>query len=119
MVCILIEHVSQDVLGVLEALDHLQVGALHGCVERVGVALTTLVDVGDDLGLTAQHDFSVILEVDLHHLVGEAEHDGMAGAHPLLHINHVSQAALLRFWRHSLLVGLRLLTALKVATEVL
>lgn len=119
MVGILIKHVSEDILGVLQTLHHFQIGALHGCVERVGVALTTFVDVGDHLGFAAQHDFCVVLEVNLHHLVGEAEHDSMAGAHPLLYIHNVSQARLLRFWRNCLLFGLGLFTAFEVAAEVL
>lgn len=119
MVCILVEHVGEDILGVLQAFDHLQVGALHGCVERIRIALPTLVDVGDYLGLAAQHDFSVVLEVDLHHLVGEAEHDGMAGAHPLLHVHDVSQSRLFRFWRNCLLLSLGLFAALEVTAEML
>ena len=67
---ILIKHVCQDVLGVLEALDHLQVGRLHGRVERVGAPLASFVHVGDHLGLRAQHDLSVILEVHLYDFIG-------------------------------------------------
>ena len=40
----------------------------------------------------------MILEIDLHDLVREPEHDGMLGAHPLLNID--------RSWRILELVGL-------------
>ena len=44
---------SQDILGVLQSLDHLQIGRLHGGVEWVGAPLTTLVHVGDYLSFRA------------------------------------------------------------------
>lgn len=117
---ILIQHVSEDILGVLETFDHLQVGAVHGRSKRVGGAFTTLVNVGHDLGLRAQHDLSVILEVHLDHFVGKAEHNRVSCAHPLLHIDHVCDLAL---GSHHLLcrlfVGLGFGRALEVASEVL
>ena len=48
---VLVEHVREDVLSVLKSLDHLQVSRLHGRVERVGASLTTLVNIGHNLGL--------------------------------------------------------------------
>lgn len=86
---VLVQHMSQDVLGVLQTLDHFKVGRLHGRVQGVGASLSTLVDIGDNLGLGAEHDLCVILEVDLHHLVGESEHDSVSSTHPLLHVDHV------------------------------
>lgn len=37
----------------------------------------------------------MVLETDLDYLVGEAEHDGMLGAHPLLNIDDRSSLALI------------------------
>ena len=79
----------EDVLGVLQTLHHLKVGRFHGAVEWIGAPLTLLVDIGDDLGLRAQHDLRVILEVNLNYLVRESEHNGMSRAHPLLHVDDV------------------------------
>ena len=41
----------QDILGVLEALDHLEVARLHSRVEGIGVPFATLVHVRDYFGL--------------------------------------------------------------------
>lgn len=62
----------------------------------------------------------MVLEIDLDNLVGQAEHDGVPGAHPLLDINHVHDASslLLKVLRN-FFVWLRLLRSLKVAPEVL
>ena len=62
----------------------------------------------------------MVLEVDLDHLVGESEHNGMSRSHPFLHIDDVLD--------FSLLVGIfsvlfkkifGLVVALKIAPEVL
>lgn len=119
--CVSVEHVSKDVLGVLETLDHLEVGRLHGAVKGIGATLALFVDVGDHLGLATEHDLGVVLEVDLHHLVREAEHDGVPSAHPLLHVHDVFHLAFFRAFALSVLLHhrLRLLVALKVRPEVL
>lgn len=63
----------------------------------------------------------MVLEVDLHDLVGEAEHHCMPCAHPLLHVHDVLHLTLGKligiYWRR--LVGLGLFTALKVTSKVL
>jgi len=62
----------------------------------------------------------VVLEVNLDHLVGESEHNGMSCSHPFLHIDHI--------FHFSLFVGILsvlfkevfgLVVALEVAPEVL
>lgn len=90
-----VEHVRQDILGVLEALDHLEVGGLHGTVQWVSATLALLVHVGHDLRLRAQHDLGVVLEVHLHHLVRQAEHDRVPRSHPFLHIDDILHLPLL------------------------
>jgi len=45
------------------------------------------VDIGHHACFTAEYNFSVVLEVDLHYLVRESEHDRMLGAHPLLDLD--------------------------------
>jgi len=117
---VLVQHVGQDVLSVLQTLHHLEVSRLHGRIQRVGASLSALVDVGDDLSLRAEHDFGVVLEVDLHHLVGKSKHDSMSSAHPLLDIDYVGDLpALLGEVLRNLLVGLGLLGSLEVASEML
>ena len=109
---VLVQHMSQDVLGVLQTLDHFKVGRLHGRVQGVGASLSTLVNIGDNLGLGAEHDLRVVLEVDLHDLIAQAEHDRVPCAHPLLYVDHVLDTALptLNLIRH-LCVRVRLLSA--------
>lgn len=110
----------EDVLGVFEPLDHLEVAALHCRVQRVGVPFTALVDVRHHLGLAAEHDLSVVLEIDLHHFVAQAEHNGMARAHPLLHVDHVDQ--LMRFFGRvdcDLLICPWFVASLQVGAEML
>jgi hypothetical protein len=63
----------------------------------------------------------MVLEVDLHDLVGEAEHDCMPSAHPLLNIHnilHLTLRKLIGIYRCRL-VGFRLFTTFKVTSEVL
>ena len=91
---VLVEHVCQNILSVLQTLYHLEVSALHRRVERVGAPFATFVDVGHDLRLRAKHDFCVVLEVYLNNFVGEAEHDSVPCAHPLLNVNDVLDATL-------------------------
>lgn len=47
----------------------------------------TFIDLGHNACFTAQNNFSVVLEVNLHYLVGESKHDGVFGAHPLLDVH--------------------------------
>lgn len=62
----------------------------------------------------------MVLEIDLNNLVGQAEHDGVPGAHPLLNVYHVHDASsLLLHILWDFLVWLRLFCSLKVASEVL
>lgn len=64
-----VEHVSQDVLGVLKSLDHFEVCRLHCTVERIRRPFSLFVDISNDFGLRTKHDFCVVLEVHLHDLV--------------------------------------------------
>ena len=117
---VLVEHVSQNVLGVLQSLDHLKICWLHSWVQWVCAPLASFVHIGDDFGLWTEHDLSVILEVHLDHLVRKTEHDGMACTHPFLHVDDVLYAtgsSLNIFWH--LLVWIGLLSALQIAPEVL
>jgi len=112
--------VRQDVLCVLKTLHHFEVGGLHRRVERVGASFAAFVHVGHHLGFRAQHNLSVILEVNLHDFVGEAEHNSVPRAHPFLDVNNILDASrsTLDLVRHqSVRVGL--LCALQVTAEVL
>ncbi len=66
---VLIKHVSENVLRVFESLHHFQVGAIHSRAKWISSAFTSLVHVGHNFGLRAQHDLSVILEVHLNDFV--------------------------------------------------
>lgn len=111
---------GQYVLGILETLDHFKVGGLHGTVQGIGASLALFVYVGHHFGLRAEHDFCVVLEVDLHDLVGETEHDGVARSHPLLDVDHVLHLS--DFWSLRIVLfkhSLGLVVTLKITPEVL
>ena len=62
----------------------------------------------------------MFLKIDLNDLIGETEHDGMSGAHPLLNVNNIHDST--RLFLHvfrDLFIRLRFLGALKVAPKVL
>ena len=111
----------QNIFCVLEPLNHLKVGGLHGTAQWISLSLTSLVNIGHKLGLRAEHDFGMVLEIDLNDFVREAEHDSMACPHPLLDVNDIFDLALRQLIGVDLcrFVGLWLLTALKVASEML
>jgi hypothetical protein len=64
-----IEHVCQNVLGILQPLDHFKIGGFHCATKRVGLSLPSLVNISHKLGLRAEHDFSMVLEVNLDNFV--------------------------------------------------
>jgi hypothetical protein len=86
-----LKHVGQNIFCVLQSLDPFLVWALHGGTQGIVGPLALLINVRNDLGLWAEHNFCLILEVYLDDLVRETEHDGVTGSHPLLYINYVSQ----------------------------
>ncbi len=63
----------------------------------------------------------MVLEIDLNYFVREAEHDSMACPHPLLDVHDILDLALRQLIGVDLcrLVGLWLLTALEVTSEML
>ena len=46
-IIVVVEHVSQDVLGVLQSLSHLSIVALQGMIERERLSFSLLVHVSD------------------------------------------------------------------------
>jgi hypothetical protein len=80
---------GQDILSILKPLDHFKVRGFHGAAQGIRLLLATFVDVNDEFCLRTEHYFGVILEIHLNDLVGEAEHDGVACAHPLLYVDHI------------------------------
>lgn len=87
LLLIIIEHVREDVFGVLEPLCHLRIVAVQSLVQWHRRPLTLLVNVGHISILGVEQDLRVILEVHLDNLVAESEHDSMLGPHPLLHVD--------------------------------
>ena len=84
---IVVQHVCQDVLRVLQALRHLLIIGVKCLAERHDRPLALLVDVGDQTVVRVEQDLRVVLEVDLHDLVAQPEHDGVPGSHPLLDVD--------------------------------
>ena len=83
---VVVEHVRQDVLGVLESLGHLCVVAFQGYVQRQSLPFALLIDICDQPVLRVEQYLRVILETHLHYFIAESEHYGMLRPHPLLHI---------------------------------
>ena len=84
---VIIEHMREDVLGILESLGHLRIVAVEGLVEGHRRPLPLFVNVGHESILGVQQDLCVVLEVNLDDLVRETEHYSVLGSHPLLHVN--------------------------------
>lgn len=124
LLLVVIEHVSQDIFGVLQSLGHLCVVRIESLIKWHRRSVTLLVDIGYVSILRVEQDLSVILEVNLHDLVAQTEHDGMLGPHPLLHVNRswwilklvglVEEVPL-----NELLLLLRIVILLEVTLEVL
>lgn len=89
---------SQDVLGILKPLSHLCIVTFQGMVERERLSLALLVDIGHLSILRVKQDLCVILEVHLHDLVRETEHNCVLGAHPLLHVDWCNACHWLSLW---------------------
>ena len=81
------QHMREYIFGVLQTFGHLKVGALECTGQRVGAPLTFFIHVGYNSSFTGQNNLSLILEIDLHNLVGQPEHNSMASAHPLLDVD--------------------------------
>ena len=84
---VVVQHVGQDILGVLQSLGHLSVIAIQGLVQWHGRPLTLFVDVSDISIFRVQQNLSVVLKVYLYNFVAEAEHDGVLRSHPLLDVD--------------------------------
>ena len=87
LLLIIIEHVGQDILRVLETLRHLRVVAVQGLVQWHRRSLALLVHIGHVPILGVEQDLCVILEVNLDYLVAKPEHDRVLGSHPFLDVN--------------------------------
>ena len=87
LLLVVVEHVCQDVLGVLEPLRHLCIVAVKCLVQWHSRSFSLLVDICDVSVLWVKKDFGVILEVYLNNFVAKSEHDSVLCTHPLLHVN--------------------------------
>ena len=92
---IIVQHVSQYVLGILQSLSHFCIVAVQGLTERHDGTISLLVHIGHQSIIRIQQDLCMVLEVYLYDFVAQTEHDGVAGPHPLLHVH--------RAWSRSVL----------------
>ena len=118
---IVIEHVGQDVFGVLESLGHLCVVGLECMVQRQRLSLALLIHVSHQSALRVKQNLCMVLEVYLHYLVAQSEHYRVFSPHPLLHVDGLpsqSPCATLRT-THSVLCAFLLLVILQVRPEML
>lgn len=89
---------SEDVLRIFQSLRHFCVVAIQSLVERHCRSFALLVHVRHISILRIEQYLCMVLEIDLHDLVAQTEHDGMLRSHPFLNIH--------RAWRVLKLVGL-------------
>ena len=87
LLLIVIEHVRQDILGVLQPLRHLSIVAIESLIQWHRRSVSLFVNIGYISILRVKQDLRMVLEVNLHNLVAQTEHDGVLGPHPLLHVN--------------------------------
>jgi len=69
LLLIIVQHVRQDILCVLQPFGHFGVVAIQGLVQRHRGAVALLVHVGNVPVLRVQQNFRMVLEVNLHDLV--------------------------------------------------
>jgi len=81
----------EDVLCILKALCHLRIVGVQGLIEGHGRTLALLVNVSHISVFRIQEDLCVVLEIDLHDLVAQTEHDGVLRAHPFLHVDRAGR----------------------------
>lgn len=81
------QHLGQDLLGVLQPFGHFGVVTLEGVAEGEVGPVLVLVEVLDELPVGTKEDLGLVLEDHLDDLVGETEHNGLFGLHPLLHVD--------------------------------
>lgn len=77
----------QDVLSVFQALGHLLIVGVECLTQRHNGPLALLVHISDQSVIRVQQNLGMVLEVNLDDFVAEAEHDGVTGAHPFLHVH--------------------------------
>jgi len=87
LLIVVVQHVGQNILGVLQPFRHLCVIAIECLIQRHGGSLALLVDICYIFVFRIQKYLSVILEVNLDDLVAQSEHNCMLGPHPFLDIN--------------------------------
>lgn len=68
-IAVIVEHVSQDILGVLETLCHLLIVAVERLTQRHYRALTSLIYIRDKSIVRVKKNLSVILEVNLYYFI--------------------------------------------------
>ncbi len=119
-VSILIEHVSQDVLGVFKTFDHFEIGTVHCTSKRISSSLSPFINIGNNFSFRAQHDLSVVLKINLDNFIRQSKHNCMAGAHPFFNVDDVCNFT---FGRYNLISWLFIWFwfgwALQVTSEVL
>lgn len=107
-----VEHMSQDLLRVLQPLGHFGVLAIQSSSQWVLAPLALQVDICHQFLLARQDDFCFVSKVDLYDLVAEPEHDSVFCFHPFL---DVAVASI----RTALLIKLYLGIGIEIVPEML
>ena len=121
---VIIKHMSQDILRILQSLGHFCIITVKSLIERHRWSLSFLVYVGDKPVFRIKQYLCVILEVDLDNLVAQPKHNCMFCSHPFLDINWarrvlklISLVQLVPL--HELFFFLRIIVLLQIRLEVL
>ena len=88
---IVIQHVGQDVLRILQPLGHLLVVRVERLAEGHDRPFALFIHVGHQSVVRVQQYLGMVLEIHLHDLIRQAKHNGMAGPHPLFHVDGASR----------------------------
>ena len=78
-----LDHGLNDVLRVLEPLDHLVVCRVERLLQGHCRSEALPVHISDQTTVAAKNDLRVVLKANLHDLVVETEQDGVLRSHPL------------------------------------
>lgn len=84
---VICKHVSEDILCIFETLWHFCVRAFQSSRERIVSTSSLAINVSDHFIFRRQENFCLVLEANLHNLIGETEHNSVFGLHPFLDIH--------------------------------
>ncbi len=87
LLLIIVEHVGQNVFGVLKSFSHFGIVAIQRLIQRHCWSLSFFVYICYISVFRIEQNLSVVLEVHLYNLVAESKHYSMFCSHPFFNIH--------------------------------